>query len=55
MRSVGIGADLDAQDLVKNEHIPKLFTPIRIRNNEFKNRIFVVYRVLVPLGGDPAD
>ncbi|KAG9000531.1 hypothetical protein FRB94_005381 [Tulasnella sp. JGI-2019a] len=36
-----VGSTDFPKDLVQNEHIPKLFTPIKIRNTVFKNRIFV--------------
>ncbi|KAG8886450.1 hypothetical protein FRB98_001269 [Tulasnella sp. 332] len=36
-----IGSADFPKDLIEDEHIPKLFTPIKIRNTVFKNRIFV--------------
>ncbi|KAG8898459.1 hypothetical protein FRB99_007426 [Tulasnella sp. 403] len=36
-----IGTPGFPKDVARNDHIPKLFTPIKIRDVEFKNRIFV--------------
>ncbi|KAG8887210.1 hypothetical protein FRB98_000372 [Tulasnella sp. 332] len=36
-----IGSADFPKDLIHNEYVPKLFTPIKIRNTEFKNRIIV--------------
>lgn len=37
-----IGTTSFPTDVVPNEHVPKLFTPIKIRGIEFKNRIWAV-------------